>query len=119
MKQQMICIVCPQGCRLTVEEVDGKFTVTGNVCKRGESYGINEMTAPTRVITSTAALVGASVTRVPIKTAGAVPKGQIFDCMKEINALTVTAPVVCGQVLIENVLQSGVDVVATRSIPAR
>lgn len=116
MKQEMICIVCPQGCRLMVEEQNGSYTVTGNTCKRGEAYGVTEMTAPTRVITSTAALINASIPRVPVKTAGAVPKGMIFDCMAEINRLAVKAPVKRGQVLIENVLNTGINVVATRSI---
>lgn len=116
MKQEMICIVCPQGCRLTVEEENGTYQVSGNICKRGEAYGITEMTAPTRVITSTAELVSGTIPRVPVKTAGAVPKGMIFDCMKEINHLSVKAPVTCGQILIEDVLHTGVNVVATRSV---
>lgn len=119
MKQEMICIVCPQGCRLTVEGTAGSYTVTGNVCKRGEAYGINEMTAPTRVITSTAALLGGSMPRVPVKTAGSVPKGMIFDCMKEINRLSVQAPVQKGQVLIQNILQTGIDIMATRTMDAK
>lgn len=116
MTQEMICIVCPQGCRLSVTKTGDEFVVTGNTCKRGVQYGITEMTAPTRVITSTVALAGGSSVRLPVKTKGAVPKGMIFDCMDEINRLTVTAPVACGAVLIEDLQGTGVALVATRSI---
>lgn len=114
MAKELICIVCPQGCRLTVEEVDGAYQVTGNTCKRGEQYGITEMTAPTRVITSTVRLEGGRYPRLPVKTKGAVPKGLIFDCMVQINGITVTSPVKAGDVVLSNVMDTGIDVVASR-----
>lgn len=116
MKQELICIVCPQGCRLTVEEVNGELKVSGNTCKRGEQYGITEVTAPTRVITSTVKLEGGRYPRLPVKTAGAVPKGMIFDCMKEIDKIIAVSPVEKGEVLLSNILGTGVDIVATRSL---
>jgi CxxC motif-containing protein len=116
MKKEFICIVCPQGCRLTVEEKDGNYQVTGNTCKRGEEYGINEMTAPKRVITSTVKLVGGHYPRLPVKTDGEVPKELIFDCMTEINHITVISPVQMGDVVLQNVLGTGVNVVATRTL---
>lgn len=114
MKKELICIVCPQGCRLTVEEIDGEYHVTGNTCKRGEQYGITEVTAPTRVITSTVKLDGGRYLRLPVKTKGAVPKELIFDCMAQINKITVTAPVKAGDVVLKDVMNTGVDVVASR-----
>lgn len=116
MKQELICIVCPQGCRLTVSDESGELTVTGNTCKRGYQYGLTETTAPTRVITTTVALESKSFCRLPVKTAGGVPKGMIFDCMDAINQMTVKAPVHTGDVVLSNVLGTGVDVVATRTV---
>jgi len=118
MKKNIVCISCPIGCQLTVEGSDGNFTVTGNTCKNGETYGIQEMTNPQRVVPSTVVIKGAMLTRLPVKTADTIPKAKIFDAMKEINDVVVEAPVKMGDVVLKNVCGTGVDVVATKSMPA-
>ena len=75
--KELICIVCPKGCRLRVDENDG-YKVTGNTCPRGEEYGKMELTNPTRTITSTVAVRGAAHPRCPVKTTKPIPKGLIF-----------------------------------------
>lgn len=110
---KMICIVCPRGCHLEVDEWNN---VTGNACKRGEIYAINEMTNPTRMITSTVKLIGGEVARLPVVTSSPIPKQKIFDVMKEINQVVVNAPIQIHTVIIHNVLDLGVDVIATRTI---
>lgn len=117
MKRELTCISCPLGCQLTVEEKDGEYTVTGNNCKNGIKYGIEEVTAPKRVIPSTVVINGGLIARLPVKTADAVPKEKIFDIMKEINKVVVEAPVKMGDVIIKDVLGTGVDVVATKTMP--
>lgn len=116
MKKELICIVCPQGCRLTVEQRNGGYTVSGNTCKRGEQYGINEMTAPKRVITSTVKLIGGRCPRLPVKTGAEVPKELIFACMDQINRIVVSSPVKMGDVVCSDLMGTGVDVVATRDM---
>lgn len=110
---KLICIVCPKGCHL---EVDENLNVTGNSCKRGEEYGRNEVTNPTRTITSTVILKNASETRLPVKTSIPVPKAKMFQILMEINKIQVSAPVNCGDVLLKNVLGTGSDIVACKSI---
>ena len=110
---KLICIVCPKGCHL---EVDDNLNVKGNSCKRGEVYGKNEVTNPTRTITSTVILKNSSLTRLPVKTSDPVPKSKIFDVMKEINKIEVSAPVNSGDVLIENVLNIGSNIIACKSV---
>lgn len=114
MVKELICISCPMGCHLKVD-VDNK-TVTGNTCKRGEIYGLNEVTNPVRVVTSTVKVNGGELPVVPVKTAGAIPKKLNFECMKVINETTVNAPVKMGDILIKDVLGTGIDVVASRDI---
>ncbi|MBT9830525.1 DUF1667 domain-containing protein [Clostridium baratii] len=114
MVKELICISCPMGCHLKVD-VDNK-TVTGNTCKRGEIYGLNEVTNPVRVVTSTVKVNGGELPVVPVKTAGAIPKKLNFECMKVINETTVNAPIKMGDVLIKDVLGTGIDVVASRDI---
>lgn len=114
MKRELVCTSCPIGCMLTVkEDKEGRLTVTGNQCKRGEVYGIKEVTAPMRTVTSTIAVKGGNAPLVPVRTKTDIPKGKIVDCMDEIKKAAVNAPVASGDVLIADVAGTGVDVVAT------
>jgi CxxC motif-containing protein len=112
---ELICIVCPQGCHLKVDEENG-YEVKGNSCPRGAEYGKKELVNPTRVITTTVAIEGGIYRRIPVKTAGDIPKGMIFEIMDEINKVVVKAPVKVGDVIIENVLGTGVNVVSAKTM---
>ncbi len=114
MVKELICIVCPKGCHLKVDTDLEK--VTGNTCKRGEIYGLNEVKNPTRVVTSTVKIEGCENRVIPVKTEEPIPKGMIFDVMKEINSVSAKIPVKIGEVVITNVLGTGVNVVATKTI---
>ncbi len=117
-EKEVICIVCPVGCKMTVKEnkeAELGYDVEGNECKKGISYGIEEVTNPTRNITSTVCIRGAHIRRLPVKTNGPIPKGRIFACMDIINDVKLEAPVKMGDVVIKDVLGVGVDIVATRS----
>ena len=109
----LICIVCPRGCHLSV---DDDLNVTGNGCKRGVEYAKRELTHPTRMVTSTVKIEGSIEVRLPVVTKDPIPKEKIFDVMKEINKTTVKCPVNIHDVVIENVLGLGVDIIATKSI---
>lgn len=113
MKRELICIVCPRGCALSCELSDsGEVTsVSGNLCPRGKTYAINECTNPQRVVTSTMRCENGDV--VSCKTSGTVPKGMMVNVMKAINTTLAPNDVKIGDVLIKNVLELGVDVVAT------
>lgn len=114
---QLICIGCPVGCLITAKKnEDGSLSITGNTCKKGETYARNEMTAPVRAVTSIIKLEGGKGKVVPVKTAGEIPKGRINDCMKEIRRTAAKAPVKAGDVLIANVAGTGIDVVATGNV---
>lgn len=113
--KELVCIVCPKGCRLRVDEENG-YLVSGNSCIRGAEYGKNEILNPTRVLTSTVKMEGGLYRRCPVKTNKAVPKGKLFNIMNALNAITLTAPVQVGQVVIENVCGTGADVIATKAL---
>jgi CxxC motif-containing protein len=117
-KEEMICIVCPIGCHLEIEidDNDTIMEVTGGQCPRGEVYARKELTNPTRMLTSTVRIVGAMYERLPVITSQDIPKGKMFDVMKEIAKVTVEAPVVNKQIIIENVCGLGVDIIASRSM---
>ena len=111
--RELTCIVCPRGCGLEVELSDsGEFiSVSGNLCPRGKTYAINECTNPMRTVTSTVRCEDGAV--VAVKTSDNIPKSRVFDVMKEINRKVAPASVSVGDVIIENVLGLGVDIVAT------
>ena len=115
-KINLVCIVCPVGCQLEVTKDNDNITVTGNGCKRGVEYAKNEITNPTRVLTTTVTVENAKLNRIPVKTKGEIPKGLLFDAMILINNVILKAPVKVGDIVVENILDTGVDVVASRSL---
>lgn len=115
--RDLICIGCPMGCMLTVSMENGEvLSVTGNTCKRGDAYARKEVTNPTRIVTSSVRVVGGELPVVSVKTGEDIPKGKIKDCMKALKEVVVKAPVHIGDVLLEDVAGTGVDVVATKEI---
>lgn len=118
-RKELICIGCPLGCNLTVEMDGGQVvSVNGNTCKRGDDYARKELTDPRRIVTSTVPVAGGNLAVVSVKTASDIPKGKIRECLCALKGVTLTAPVQIGDVIVENVADTGVDVIATKSISA-
>lgn len=111
--KELTCIVCPRGCRL---HVDDDMNVTGNFCPRGKEYAISELTHPVRTITTSIRVNNRPYTLVSVKTSGPVPKDKIFDVLKEIDKLETSAPTRIGDVVKENILGLGVNIVITKNI---
>lgn len=113
--KELVCIVCPKGCRLHVDE-ENDFSVTGHSCPRGAEYGHNEIKNPTRVLTSTVRLEGGLYRRCPVKTDKAVPKRLLLDIMQALNAVSLNAPVKAGQVVLTNVCGTDANVIVTKNL---
>ena len=111
---ELICIVCPKGCHLKVDEAT--FAVTGNHCERGAAYGQTELRNPTRTLTTTVALRDGDLPRCPVRTSAPIPKGKMQAAMEVINRVVLTAPVKVGQVAVRDLLGTGADVIVTRTI---
>lgn len=117
MEVSLICIGCPLGCRMKVKmEDDQIISITGNTCKRGEAYARKEVTAPTRIVTSTVKVDGGRYHMVSVKTKSDVPKSKIRDVMEALKDVIVAAPVSIGDVIVSDVAGTGVDIVATRNV---
>ena len=115
--RHLTCIGCPLGCQITVElEGNTVVSVTGNTCPRGDAYARKEVTAPARIVTSTVRVKGGTIPMVSVKTAGEIPKGKIFDCVKALKDVEVAAPVKIGQVVLTDAAGTGVDIVATKDV---
>jgi len=117
MKTTFTCIVCPNGCEVEAE-YEGKkvLSVKGNLCPKGEAYVTQELVDPRRTIASSVRVTGGAMPLASVRLTNAIPKDRIFDVMKEINSITLPAPVRIGDVVIPNVLGLNSDVIVTKNI---
>lgn len=114
MERELTCIVCPRGCTIKVKYTDDNIlSIDGYTCERGKEYAQKELTNPERTVTSTVLTSDGSV--LPVKTEKAIQKSKIFECMDEINKAVANLPVKAGDVIIKNVANTGVNVIATKS----
>lgn len=117
---ELTCIRCPMGCTIRVEMKDGRvISVEGNTCLRGEEYAKAEATAPVRTVTSTVRAIGGVRPVIAVKTVPDVPKEKIFAVMDVVRALEVKAPVRIGDILCENIADTGSDLVAAAPLDAK
>jgi len=106
------------GCLLNVKLDEGKVQdVTGAACKKGITYAGLECTNPTRMVTSTVTLIGSPLSRMPIKTEHAIPKEKISEVVRSLKGIEITAPVAIGDIVVENICGTGINMVATRNAP--
>ena len=111
-KRKLTCIVCPRGCQMVVTLDEGKVIgVEGNFCKRGATYANDECTNPRRTVTSTVRCLDGSI--VSVKTESTIPKEKMFEVMAEINSAHPSGDLRIGDVVVRNVCNTGVNVVAT------
>jgi CxxC motif-containing protein len=116
-KRELVCIGCPLGCALTAEISDNnEVKITGNNCKIGQKYGVKECTNPTRILTSTVEIIGRDDIVLPVKTETGVPKDKIEICIKALKGIKVNTPINIGDIILENVADTGANFIATRSI---
>ena len=115
MTRNLTCIGCPMGCSLTVEVENGvAVSVTGNTCGIGKRYAEQEVSAPTRMVTTT--VISSKGRPVPVKTQSPVPKEKIFDVVDEIKKSVVSYPFSIGDVLIDDVAGTGIPVIITGEV---
>ena len=117
MNKTLTCILCPIGCDLRIE-YDGTtvHSVTGNHCKKGDEYAHQEIISPMRNIASSVLVDGGHLPLCSVRLSAPIPKDRIMDVMDEIKKICIAAPVHLGDIIIENVLDLGADVIATKNI---
>ncbi len=115
--REMICINCPMGCHLTVDDSNLEdIKVSGNICPRGVTYAKNEILSPKRMVTGSVKVEGGNIAMVSVKTREAIPKNLIFESLEVLKSVVLQAPVHIGDVVVANVCGCGVDIIATREI---
>ena len=114
MKKEIICTVCTMGCHIMVEGEGEKVTsIQGNNCKRGEQYATTEFSHPVRILTTTIKTDSEKAPLIPVRSEKPIPKEKIMDCMNVIRECKVSAPVNVYDILVENICDTGINIVAT------
>jgi CxxC motif-containing protein len=120
MKHVYTCIKCPLSCEIEVFEENGDITeVKGYTCPQGEEYAVEEYKHPERMVTTTVRVKQGVLPVVPVRSKDPVPKGMVKECVNMLSTITVEAPVACGEVVCKNILETGVDIVASRDLGKR
>lgn len=109
MVREFVCIECPRGCSLKVEKQEDKVLVSGNFCKRGETYAVNEVTLPKRILTTTIRLEDK---RIAVKTDAPIRKERQLEIVNKIREFKPKAYYSIGEIVIENVDGEGANLVA-------
>lgn len=116
-KRSLTCIICPLGCKIEVEMSDGKiFDIGGNACDRGLSYAKEECTSPKRVLTTLVRVKDGLLPVTSVKTTRPIPKALILQAQRELSSIVLEAPLNIGSVVMRNILDTGADVIVTRSV---
>ncbi len=115
MKKDIVCTICPRGCMVTVEGTEKEVSsVSGYGCKRGMEYASSEFISPVRILTTTVKAAGLDNELIPVRSSKPLPKDKILDCMDIIKKTTITLPVKQYDVIVKNILETNVDIVATK-----
>ena len=116
-KKEFVCIRCPLGCNITVDQEGTDIkNIAGNTCPRGADYVTKELTDPRRIVTSLVRVQGGELPVVSVKTAADIPKDKIQDCIKVLKNIELSAPVHMGDIVVENICGTGVDIIATANV---
>lgn len=117
MLKEITCIICPNGCEIEAEVEDGKVvSISGNLCKKGEDYLIQELTDPRRTIASSILVTGGTLPLASVRLTKPIPKKDIMKAMEEIRKIKREAPVKAGEVVISGILGTDSDVVITKTV---
>lgn len=119
-KTTVTCVACPKGCEVTVEhDGDEIISIEGNACPQGADYAKEEIVAKTRILPTTVRVKNGALALCPVKTTKQIPLELMDQAMNKIGEKEIEAPLKMGQVIIENLLETGADVVATRNLPKK
>lgn len=116
IEKEYTCIICPLSCDLILSNNNKNLSVTGNTCKRGEIYAISEYTNPTRMVTTTVKTNSKELKVLPVISRDPIPKNMIRKCLDLLHRTHVKDSINAGDVVISNILETGVDILAARTI---
>ncbi|MDP4146165.1 MAG: DUF1667 domain-containing protein [Bacillota bacterium] len=117
MDDVLICTVCPKGCKMEIYKSNLEiYNISGYGCEKGKKYAEQEVINPSRILTTTVKIKNGHINRLPVRSEGTISKNQMIKCIGVIREAEVEAPIKQGDVIIENILGSGINIIASKSI---
>jgi CxxC motif-containing protein len=118
-KKSYTCIVCPKSCKGEIMLHEGEMSFSGYLCKRGEKYAESEYTNPKRLLSTTVKIRDAAIHRLPVVSDGEIGKDRLIECIEFLYTLTFQAPIKEGDILIKDILGTGVSIIAAMDIKTK
>ncbi|MCL2180809.1 MAG: DUF1667 domain-containing protein [Treponema sp.] len=130
-KREITCIICPIGCRITIEpklglrwpdietsfiNLDDMYIHSGNKCYKGGQFAVTEMAAPVRTLTTTVRTIFPDKPVLPVKTNNDVPKEKIIKIIRELSGIMITEKIGIGETICANILGTGCDIIASSNL---
>ena len=114
---EVVCILCPVGCRMIVEIEDGEVVRIDNAgCERGKDYSLQEIRSPVRDFFTTIRVADGKTALVSVRSTEPIPKNMLMPCAAQLARRVIPAPVKGGDTIVENVMNLGVDIIATKDV---
>jgi len=110
------CIICPTGCLVHVERVNGELIIEGHSCERGEVYAREEFISPKRILTTTMRVESGFLPLIPVRSDKPIPKERLQEALKQIAITKIKAPIKMGELLIKSVLGLNANIIASRDL---
>lgn len=118
-EQTITCIMCPLGCKIRVLQTGDTVEIKGAGCDNGREYALQEISEPSRIIMSVVPVRNSDIPTVTVKTNKSIPKEKIGRVMELISTVEVTAPIKVGDIILKNIDNMHVDIIATRNAKER
>ncbi|TDT61277.1 DUF1667 domain-containing protein [Fonticella tunisiensis] len=113
----VVCTICPNECEIDVIFKENIISeITGNKCARGKNFAEDEIKHPKRILTTTVLIENGVKIPLPVRSEKPIPKELLGECMKVLKKVVVRAPIKLGDVVVSNILNTGIDIVATKSV---
>jgi CxxC motif-containing protein len=116
MNKKITCILCPLGCIIESEEKNKILNIIGNACIKGEKYAIQEIKKPLRILTTTIIVENGEQILLPVRSEKGIHRDLIISCIKKLSKIKVKAPIKCREVIYKNILNTGIDIIASRDL---
>lgn len=113
--KKLVCVLCPVGCPLNADIKGDRVNIQGNRCKKGIDFAQEELVAPRRQITTTLRMQDGRL--LAVRTQTSIPKEKVFDVLAEARLIHPSAPVQCGQIIAQNIADTGVSLIASCDVP--
>lgn len=108
-EKTITCIMCPNGCEIT-------YDLNGGMCGKGPEYVKNEILNPRRTLTTSVRVIGGMMPLVSVRTTDSIPKEKMKEAMKLISEISIEAPIKSSQIVHEDFIEPGIQLIATKEV---